>query len=216
MNPTIAIKTFMALLLGQPIGQQSLFQRFFTIIQGSGLRAAKKEVTRLKGLLDDKEVVEAVERFVSVSYPAKEKRKRNSEFFPLCDRVGSTTDHYERVENDGESYIAEIMREQGDSSSAARVANWETSDPARYQTLEALYGATLRRRDCEQVIGIGAEEAGTARLLKASISIYYDTIYKVLFPPHIIQTGFDLFLHRLQTRRISRHDSEICKLSSTI
>lgn len=79
VNPTLAIRTFMALLLGQPVGQQSLFQRFFTIIQGSGLRTARKEVARLRGVLDDKEVAEAVERFVGVSYPAKEKRKRNSE-----------------------------------------------------------------------------------------------------------------------------------------
>ena len=121
------------------------------------------------------------------------------------------------AEIEGESYIVEMIREQGDPSIVARVANWETSDPARFQTLEALYGASLRQRDCQQVIGIGAEESGTAKLLKASISIYYDTIYKVLLSLPILPfPSFTSWCYRSQTQQISQLDSATYKLSSTI
>ncbi|KAL8291630.1 hypothetical protein RQP46_001888 [Phenoliferia psychrophenolica] len=178
VNPTLAIRAVVAIVLGQPIGQMSLFQRIFSIVVGGGIKTAKKNIEVLRRKLGHNDLADALHAHVYAPFAQRAATREASRFA-------------------GEDIVLTIVRDHSTPASSKLVSSWykdflarnvsedkaeaqrEDSSPAgRYQTLKNLLRAYCLRRDKEQVLEI-AMERNTPILLKTSISVWYNTIYKV-------------------------------------
>lgn len=72
VNPTIAIRTIVSIVLGQPGGQASLFQRIFSIILNSGIRSLTKQIIVLEKRIDNASISDAVKKYVASSPDRRE------------------------------------------------------------------------------------------------------------------------------------------------
>ncbi|KAI5479440.1 PX domain-containing protein [Pseudohyphozyma bogoriensis] len=177
VNPTLAIKAIVALVLGQPGGQASLFQRIFSAVVGGGIKVQKKEITELKKKLNNDVLAQALEAHV---YAAFETRAQT--------RSASL--------DSGEEIVVTIVREYAEGQ-LAQVQQWATeferkskvgasgaehgqdeSGAGRFQILKNLLRAYCLKRDREQVLEI-VYEHNTPVVLKESISVFYGAIYKI-------------------------------------
>ncbi|GAA5851019.1 hypothetical protein JCM3766R1_007104 [Sporobolomyces carnicolor] len=169
VNPTLAIRAIVQLVLGQPAGQQSLFQRIWSIIVGTAIKHQKKLIDAYKKKLSRATVGDVLEQHVRASYVERQKTKQTA------------------IEND-EDIVLAIMRERGSGSDIELVDRWHeeftravrdgTTGSTKFEDVKNLLAAFYRLRDREQVLAI-ALEPNTPRLLHASIAVFYDTIYKV-------------------------------------
>lgn len=64
VNPTLAIRAIVSIMLGQPAGQPSLFQRIFGIVCSGGIKAQKAQADALKKRIGDEGLSRAVEAHV--------------------------------------------------------------------------------------------------------------------------------------------------------
>ncbi|GAA6024859.1 hypothetical protein JCM11491_005677 [Sporobolomyces phaffii] len=170
VNPTLAIRAIVQLVLGQPAGQQSLFQRIWSIIVGTAIKHQKKLIEAYKKKLSRASIGDVLERHVRAPYVERQKTKQ----------VAIETD---------EDIVLTIMRERGSGSDIELVDRWHeefraaaksgrASGTTKFEDVKNLLAAYYRLRDREQVLAI-ALEPNTPRLLHASIAVFYDTIYKV-------------------------------------
>ncbi|GAA5959308.1 hypothetical protein JCM3765_006555 [Sporobolomyces pararoseus] len=169
VNPTLAIRAIVQLVLGQPAGQQSLFQRIWSIIVGTAIKHQKKLIEAYKKKLSRATIGEVLERHVRASYVERQKTKQVA------------------IDND-EDIVLTIMRERGSGSDIELVDRWHEEfkqaakdgslGSTKFEDVKNLLAAYYRLRDREQVLAI-ALEPNTPRLLHASIAVFYDTIYKV-------------------------------------
>ncbi|GAA5887625.1 hypothetical protein JCM16303_001452 [Sporobolomyces ruberrimus] len=169
VNPTLAIRAIVQLVLGQPAGQQSLFQRIWSIIVGTAIKHQKKLIEAYKKKLSRASIGEVLERHVRAPYVERQKTRQVA------------------IEND-EDIVLTIMRERAAGSDIELVDRWHeefesavkegSMGSSKFEDVKNLLAAYYRLRDREQVLAI-ALEPNTPRLLHASIAVFYDTIYKV-------------------------------------
>jgi hypothetical protein len=83
VNPTLAIRTFMAIILGQPAGQPSLFQRIFSLVLGIGIRAAQRIIDSLRKKLAHDSLADAVSSHVYGTFEQRAATRTASRSSPL-------------------------------------------------------------------------------------------------------------------------------------
>ncbi|KAM0785987.1 hypothetical protein ACM66B_006805 [Microbotryomycetes sp. NB124-2] len=175
VNPTLAIRAIVQIILGQPAGQPSLFQRIFQIICNSQIKTQKKLVAEARGRVGDESMCNILERHVYSSYMQRQKIRA-------------------RADEEDEDIVVTIMRELGSSREANTVQEWakeyerwerkgsqeakRSSSVSRFIDLKNCLAALCRKRDREQVVAV-VMEANTPRALHESIAVFYNTIYKV-------------------------------------
>ncbi|SCV70931.1 BQ2448_3693 [Microbotryum intermedium] len=174
VNPTLAIRAIVQILLGQPAGQASLFQRIFAIICNSGIKQQKKLAAQFRARIDSEVVCAAIEKHV---YSAHEVRQATRA----------------QAENRGEEIVITIMRAHANDTQVKMLKDWQSeyvrrggvevevdnlSKAGKFQNVKGLLAAICRTRDREQVMGV-VMESNTPKTLHASVSIFYKTIYKV-------------------------------------
>ncbi|GAA5866451.1 hypothetical protein JCM8547_000629 [Rhodosporidiobolus lusitaniae] len=176
VNPTIAIKAVVQLILGQPMGQQSLFQRIWSHVCLSANKHQNKLIETFRKKVGNDAMSNALRDHVAAPYVERQKTKETA------------------IERN-EDIVLTILRERGTSSDAKLVADWyqefaqEESLPSydaaeasvgarKFGELKELLAAYYRHRDRLQVLEI-ALEPGTPKLLHASIAVFYDTIRDV-------------------------------------
>ncbi|GAA5869290.1 hypothetical protein JCM1840_004346 [Sporobolomyces johnsonii] len=169
VNPTLAIRAIVQLVLGQPAGQLSLFQRIWSIICHNANKHQRRLIETYRKKIDRASVCDALQQHVEAPYVERQRTKETS-----------------AAKN--EDIVLTIMRERGSPSDVDLVERWhadflqaeasEATSPTKFDDLKNLLAAYYRFRDREQVLAI-ALEPNTPKLLHASIAIFYDTIYKV-------------------------------------
>ncbi|GAA5931207.1 uncharacterized protein JCM15063_002576 [Sporobolomyces koalae] len=207
VNPTLAIRAIVQLVLGQPAGQQSLFQRIWSIIVGTAIKHQKKLIEAYKKKLSRASIGVVLEAHVRASYVDRQKTKQVA------------------IDND-EDIVLTIMRERGSGSDVELVDRWHQefqeavqanrTGSTKFEDVKNLLAAYYRLRDREQVLAI-ALEPNTPRLLHASIAVFYDTIYKVANASKLSERVGDLqaFLDDLIQVSLSEHKdpSDFIKLT---
>ncbi|GAA5956736.1 hypothetical protein JCM21900_002166 [Sporobolomyces salmonicolor] len=169
VNPTLAIRAIVQLVLGQPAGQLSLFQRIWSIICHNANKHQRRLIETYRKKIDRASVCDVLQQHVKAPYVERQRTKDIS-----------------AAKN--EDIVLEIMRERGSPSDVELVERWHAeflqaeasgaTSPTKFDDLKNLLAAYYRFRDREQVLAI-ALEPNTPKLLHASIAIFYDTIYKV-------------------------------------
>ncbi|GEM12402.1 PX domain-containing protein, partial [Rhodotorula toruloides] len=171
VNPTLAIRAIVQLLLGQPAGQLSLFQRIWQIVCNAANRHQRKLIEKFRKQLGHDSICDALHAHVQEGYVQRQKTKKEA---LDCD----------------EDIVLTILRERGSQRDYELVEGWHEDfvdsggDPTHssgaksFADLKELLAAYYRYRDREQVLAI-ALEANTPRLLHASIATFYQTIHDV-------------------------------------
>ncbi|BGP72928.1 hypothetical protein NBRC10513v2_006332 [Rhodotorula toruloides] len=171
VNPTLAIRAIVQLLLGQPAGQLSLFQRIWQIVCNAANRHQRKLIDKFRKQLGHDSICDALHAHVQEGYVQRQKTKK------------------EALDRD-EDIVLTILRERGSQRDYELVEGWHEDfvesggDPTHssgaksFADLKELLAAYYRYRDREQVLAI-ALEANTPRLLHASIATFYQTIHNV-------------------------------------
>ncbi|BGP10521.1 hypothetical protein JCM10049v2_006413 [Rhodotorula toruloides] len=171
VNPTLAIRAIVQLLLGQPAGQLSLFQRIWQIVCNAANRHQRKLIEKFRKQLGHDSICDALHAHVQEGYVQRQKTKK------------------EALDRD-EDIVLTILRERGSQRDYELVEGWHEDfvesggDPTHssgaksFADLKELLAAYYRYRDREQVLAI-ALEANTPRLLHASIATFYQTIHDV-------------------------------------
>ncbi|KAK4046130.1 hypothetical protein OIV83_006326 [Microbotryomycetes sp. JL201] len=175
VNPTLAIRAIVQIILGQPAGQPSLFQRIFQIICNSQIKTQKKLVAEARSRVGDESMCNVLERHVYTSYMQRQ-------------RIRALADE------EGEDIVVTIVRELGNSREADTVQEWakeydrwerkgsnnskQSGSVSRFIDLKNCLAALCRKRDREQVVAV-VMEPNTPRALHESIAVFYNTIYKV-------------------------------------
>ena len=77
-NPTIAIKTVVNIVLGQPMGQPSLFQRIFAIVMGGQIKQRKKDVEAFRASVGEARMCDILEAYVYAPRGTQEKVRQVS------------------------------------------------------------------------------------------------------------------------------------------
>ncbi|GAA6059871.1 hypothetical protein JCM10212_007076 [Sporobolomyces blumeae] len=169
VNPTLAIRAIVQLVLGQPVGQQSLFQRIWSIICNTAIKHQKKLIEAYRKKISRATVADVLERHVRAPYVERQRTKQAA------------------IDND-EDIVLTIMRERGSGSDIELVDKWhdeferanlaKSTGTTKFEDAKNLLAAYYRLRDREQVLAI-ALEPNTPRLLHATIAVFYSTIHKV-------------------------------------
>ncbi|KAM0749704.1 hypothetical protein T439DRAFT_381276 [Meredithblackwellia eburnea MCA 4105] len=214
VNPTLAIKAVVSILLGQPAGQPSLFQRIFSIICGSGIKSAKKSVEELRKKLSNDRLADAISTHVNA---------------PFMQRAATR----ETAQSASEDILFSIIQEYCGSGDLELVREWhedfvrrslagesqkeDGTGAGKFQTLKSLLRENCLKRDKEQVLELVMEH-NTPVFLKTSISVFYDTIWKVANAANLAERLGDLqaFIDDLLEVALSdkKEPSDFIKLSA--
>ncbi|WAQ88588.1 hypothetical protein PtA15_10A7 [Puccinia triticina] len=180
INPTLAIRTTVALIFGQPFGSLSLFQRILDSVVKSEIRSFDKQIenivqshpssTQPTGPSRQK-LLEAIQKFVYL--PEEEKRKTRTEF-----------------DKSEEDIIILILRWSKDFD-AVELQSVQESEKI-FSNSNVSLGSNLfgdliiilrlisLKRDREQIVEMITEPNNPiVRLIKQILEMYYPTIYKV-------------------------------------
>ncbi|KDE09124.1 hypothetical protein MVLG_00839 [Microbotryum lychnidis-dioicae p1A1 Lamole] len=174
VNPTLAIRAIVQILLGQPAGQASLFQRIFALICNSGIKHQKKLAAQFRARIDSEIVCAAIEKHVYSAYEVRQAtraqaEKRDEEIVITIMRVHANDTQVKMLKD----WHSEYTRRGG-----ADVEVDDISKAGKFQNVKGLLAAVCRTRDREQVVGV-VMESNTPKTLHASMAIFYKTIYKV-------------------------------------
>ncbi|KAK4053580.1 hypothetical protein OIO90_003817 [Microbotryomycetes sp. JL221] len=214
VNPTLAIRAIVQIILGQPAGQPSLFQRIFQIICNSQIKTQKKLVAEARNRVRDEGMCNALERHVYASYMERQRVRQ-------------------RADEQEEDIVVTIMQEYSGSQSAQSVSEWakefdkwerkgsieskRSGNVSRFIDLKDCLAALCRKRDREQVVAV-IMEPNTPRALHESIAVFYNTIYKVANASNLSARLGDLqaFLDDLIKTGYSEHNkpSDFIKLAA--
>ncbi|BGP58145.1 hypothetical protein JCM8202v2_005806 [Rhodotorula sphaerocarpa] len=171
VNPTLAIKAIVSLILGQPAGQLSLFQRIWSHVCNSANKHQRKLIERFRKRIRNDALCNALKAHVRAGYVQRQRTKqeavrRKEDIVLTIVRERGSKGDYDLVQR----WHAEFMRAE---------ANPHGSTGAKqFGDLKELLAAYYRYRDREQVLQI-ALEPNTPRLLHASISVFYGAIHTV-------------------------------------
>ena len=70
------IKAVVNIVLGQPLGQASLFQRIFSIVMGSDIKARQKDINALRKVFGNEEMCDKLEAYVYAPRTQQEEVRR--------------------------------------------------------------------------------------------------------------------------------------------
>ncbi|GAA6021527.1 hypothetical protein JCM10207_005791 [Rhodosporidiobolus poonsookiae] len=176
INPTLAIKAIVQLILGQPAGQQSLFQRIWSHVCHSANKHQQKLIVTFRKKIAHDGLCDALKKHVEAPYVQRQRTKE------------------EAIKRD-EDIVLTILRERGTPEENKLVQGWHAAfvkeeglvgfddggaskEAKLFADLKELLAAYYRHRDRIQVLEI-ALEANTPKLLHATIATFYDTIRDV-------------------------------------
>ncbi|BGP20027.1 hypothetical protein JCM10213_000591 [Rhodosporidiobolus nylandii] len=177
VNPTLAIKAVVHLVLGQPAGQQSLFQRIWSHVCKEANKHQQKLINSFRKKVGHDGISDQLKEHVEATYVQRQKTKE------------------EAIRRD-EDILLTIVRERGSAKEYAQVEAWHaefakngkmatyddkaTSEGARkFADLKELLAAYYRHRDRLQVHALAVESPLVPKLLHQTIATFYDTIRDV-------------------------------------
>ncbi|BGP51608.1 hypothetical protein JCM10450v2_007558 [Rhodotorula kratochvilovae] len=172
VNPTLAIRAIVQLLLGQPVGQLSLFQRIWSHVCHAANKHQRALIAQFRAKLSAHSgLCDALQAHVAEGYVKRQATKASA-----LDRE--------------EDIVLTIVRERCTHAECALVEKWHAAfvdagegpsaggEAGSFADLKELLAAYYRFRDREQVLAI-ALEPNTPKLLHASIAVFYGTIHAV-------------------------------------
>ncbi|GAA5912338.1 hypothetical protein JCM8208_003330 [Rhodotorula glutinis] len=171
VNPTLAIRAIVQLILGQPAGQLSLFQRIWSHVCNSANKHQRALIKQFRAKLGRDGLCDTLKAHVAEGYVARQRTKASA------------------IAKD-EDIVLTIVRERGTRDEQALVGRWheafvaagedptQSAEAGSFADLKELLAAYYRFRDREQVLNI-ALEPNTPRLLHATIAVFYSTIHAV-------------------------------------
>ncbi|GAA5989987.1 hypothetical protein JCM10908_002410 [Rhodotorula pacifica] len=171
VNPSLAIRAIVHLILGQPAGQLSLFQRIWSHICNAANKHQRKLIERFRKRIRNDSLCNALKAHVRAGYVQRQNTKQ------------------EAIRRN-EDIVLTIIRERGSKGDFDLVQRWHddfaraeadpraSSGSQSFADLKELLAAYYRYRDREQVLQI-ALEPNTPRLLHASIAVFYGAIHAV-------------------------------------
>ncbi|GAA5877826.1 hypothetical protein JCM3774_000188 [Rhodotorula dairenensis] len=171
VNPSLAIRAIVHLILGQPAGQLSLFQRIWSHVCNSANKHQRKLIERFRKRIRNDSLCNALKAHVRAGYVQRQQTKqeavrRNEDIVLTIIRERGSESDLDLVQR----WHDEFVRTQGDTNAS--------NDTQSFADLKELLAAYYRYRDREQVLQI-ALEPNTPRLLHASIAVFYGAIHTV-------------------------------------
>ncbi|GAA5979388.1 hypothetical protein JCM11641_005020 [Rhodosporidiobolus odoratus] len=177
VNPTLAIKAVVHLILGQPAGQQSLFQRIWHHICVSANRHQQALIDSFRKKVDNEALCDKLKEHVEAKYVDRQKTKATA------------------IKRD-EDILLTIFRERGDRKQYKLVEGWhanyarddklaayddtqQSEGARRFADLKELLAAYYRYRDRMQVHAIAVESPLVPKMMHQTIAIFYDAIRAV-------------------------------------
>ncbi|GAA5857428.1 hypothetical protein JCM9279_002509 [Rhodotorula babjevae] len=171
VNPTLAIRAIVQLILGQPAGQLSLFQRIWSHVCNSANKHQRTLIKQFRAKLGRDGLCDTLKAHVAEGYVVRQRTKASA------------------IANQ-EDIVLTIVHERGTRDEQALVERWhqafvdagedptQSAEAGSFADLKELLAAYYRFRDREQVLNI-ALEPNTPRLLHATIAVFYSTIHAV-------------------------------------
>ncbi|GAA5905179.1 hypothetical protein JCM6882_000401 [Rhodosporidiobolus microsporus] len=176
INPTIAIKAIVNLVLGQPAGQQSLFQRIWAHVCHAANKHQQKLIDTFRRKVGNEALCNALQKHVEAPYVERQKTKaeaikRDEDIVLTITRERCTPAEFDLVKQ----WHAEFAKEEHLPSFDEK----DTTEGARkFADLKEVLAAYYRHRDRMQVLGI-VFEPHTPKLLHETIATFYEAIRKV-------------------------------------
>ncbi|EFP76077.2 uncharacterized protein PGTG_02518 [Puccinia graminis f. sp. tritici CRL 75-36-700-3] len=214
INPTLAIRTTVALILGQPFGSLSLFQRILDSIVRHEIRCYDKkietvvqssyppvthpsELSRMKSLA-------AIKKFVYL--PEEEKRKTRAEFDQ------SDEDMIILILRWSKDFDEVELQSVQESEKIFNNSSGSLADANLFHDLIILLRLVSLKRDREQIIEMITEPNNPIiRTIKQILEIYYPTIYKVALASDLSKKfgQTEAFLKDLVQLLVRRKEEEV-------
>ncbi|KAA1117269.1 hypothetical protein PGT21_001742 [Puccinia graminis f. sp. tritici] len=209
INPTLAIRTTVALILGQPFGSLSLFQRILDSIVRHEIRCYDKkietvvqsshpsELSRMKSLA-------AIKKFVYL--PEEAKRETRAEFDKSEEDIIILILRWSKDFDEVELQSVQESEKIFNNSSGS------LADANLFHDLIILLRLVSLKRDREQIIEMITEPNNPIiRTIKQILEIYYPTIYKVALASDLSKKfgQTEAFLKDLVQLLVRRKEEEV-------
>ncbi|GAA5827582.1 hypothetical protein JCM11251_001743 [Rhodosporidiobolus azoricus] len=176
VNPTIAIKAIVHLVLGQPAGQHSLFQRIWAHVCHAANKHQQRLIDTFRAKVGNEALCNALQKHVEAPYLERQKTKaeainRNEDIVLTITRERCTPAEFAIVERWHTDFAADAALPSFDNKAT-------TEGARKFADLKEVLAAYYRHRDRMQVLGI-VFEPHTPKLLHETIATFYDTIHKM-------------------------------------